>query len=341
VKDIVWASWETMRFIKQSNKKNKDVDKITKEERFTESYNFYKNDIAENYSELYKFINFEYKIDPSKNRNHGVITVKHKICGEIFSRVAVAWKTNKNCFHCSLNRSVSLLHASMCYYGKEIYPNSEFEYDIGFKGDSGGTSKYDLFIPDYNGLPTLFEFQSRFHDYKIEFDKRKKKFAEDSGYRLIPVDPRKISPIESLYKYYGINVSNKEIQENFLFTRNYDMKKVQELLNKNLTVSEISEITNISKNIIHNTISKGFLELRKDRKEVLYGKTPVIQMTITGDFIKEFDSSWQVYKELGYNVWSCLSGICHHCHGYLFVKKDDYKSGNYTIPEKIRLFNKD
>lgn len=313
---------------------------ITKEEQFIDSYNFYKKEVEEKYSDLYEFINFEYQIDKPKNRNHGIITVKHKICGETFSRVASAWKTNKRCYPCILNRSVSLLHASMCYYGKKIYPNSEFEYDIGFKGDNGGTSKYDLFIPKYNGKDTLFEFQSRFHDSKKELDKRKMEFAINNKYNFLAIDSRDISPVEALYKYYDIKVSNKEIQENFLFSRNYDMKEVQKLLDKNLSVKEISKITCISENIIYHNMSDGNLLCRKDRKEILYGKKPVVQLTLSGEYIRDFTSGWEVYKELGYKVDSCVAGLTRHCHGFLFIKKEDYESGNYIIPEKVRLFNK-
>jgi len=148
----------------------------------------------------------------------------------------------------------------MCYYGKQLYPESEFEYDIGFKENCGGTSKYDLFIPAYENKQTL---------------------------------------------------------------------------------TEVSQITGVSKNIIHTNMTNKVLTSNENRKEILYGKKPIVQLSLSGEFIKNFDSSWEVYEKLGLKVNSCVSGLTRHCHGYLFVKKEDYESGNYNIPEKIRLFNKD
>ena len=84
----------------------------------------------------------------------------------------------------------------------------------------------------------------------------------------------------------------------------------------------------------------GTLTCKKDRKEIIYGKKPVVQLTLSGEFMREFESGWQVYKELGYKVDACVSGLTRHAHGYLFIKKEDYESGNYNIPEKVRLFNK-
>lgn len=315
------------------------VSNITYEEEFQKYKEFYKKDIEDNHSELYEYVDFISKKD-SRGKNISYIIVKHKICGESFLRSAAVWKNNKRCPVCSKNRSVSLLHASMCYYGKQLYPESEFEYDAGFRGHHGGISEYDLFIPNYKGSNTLFEFQSRFHDYKTEFDKEKKKFAEDTGYTFIAIDCREISPIEAVFKYYNIKVTDKEIQENFLFNKNYDMKKVQELLDKNLSVKNISQITKISENVIYHNMHSGYLIQKENRKEALYGKCPVIQLTLSGEFIKEFESGWAVFKELGFKVDSCVSGLTRHAHGYLFIKKSDYESGNYIIPKKVRLFNK-
>lgn len=313
---------------------------MTKQERFIKSYNYYKDDIEKNYSSLYEFIDFTYEKDKSKNRNKGVITVRHKICGHEFKRVACAWKTNKSCQFCSNMRSVSLLHATMCSYANKLFKNCEIEYDIGFTGENNGVSKYDLFIPNYNGNKTLFEFQSRYHDNKNKFDCDKKNFAENLGYILIQLDCRDITPIEAVYFYFGVKININDLHNQKDFIRDYDLNEVQKLLDKNLSVNSISTITGISKNIINHWMKTKILEQRADRKQVLYGKTPVVQLDLLGNFIKEFDSGWQVYKELGFKVDSCVSGKTRHCHGFLFIKKYDYESNNYSIPKKIRIFNK-
>lgn len=307
---------------------------------FEKSYNFYKNDIEENYTNTYEFIDFSYEIDKSKNRNHGVITVKHKVCDNTFKRVAAAWKTNKSCQYCSNIRSVSLLHAVMSCYAKRLFNNCENEYDIGFTGENDGVSKYDLFIPEYKGNKTLFEFQSKYHDHKKGFDAEKKFFAENLGYTVIQLDCREITPVDAVCIYFGMKISLEDIYKNNDFIRDHDFRKVQSLLDENLSVSIVSDITGISKNVIHHGLAVGLLLPKENRKSVLYGKTPIVQLDLSGNFIRYFDSGWQAYKELGFKVESCVSGKTRHSHQYLFIKREDYEKGNYTIPSKIRIFNK-
>ena len=269
-----------------------------------------------------------------------MITVKHKTCEHVFKRVASAWKTNKSCQYCSSIRSVSLLHAIMFCYATKIFNGCENEYDIGFTGKNDGVSKYDLFIPKYKGHKTLFEFQSKYHDDKKEFDIEKRIFAENLGYVVIQLDCREITPIEAVNVYFGINLNLEDVSKNKDFVRDYDLYEAQMLLDKNLSVACVSDITGISKNIIYHELSQGVLIGKEDRKSVLYGKTKIVQLDLYGNFIRYFDSGWQAYKELGFKVDSCVSGKTRHSHQYLFIKREDYEKGNYDIPKKIRIFNK-
>lgn len=186
----------------------------------------------------------------------------------------------------------------------------------------------------------LFEFQSRFHDGKEDFDAKKFNFAKDCGYNIVQLDCRNITPKTALKKYYHLDISSKEIAEQLKFSAPKKYDEVQKLLLNNISVQRVSEITGISKNCINHRIQDGTLSVAEDRKFVLYGKIPIVQLDLNGNFVKEFDSSYAAYKELGYKVDSCVSKRTRHSHCFIFIKKSDYLSRNYELPQKIRVFNK-
>ncbi len=56
-------------------------------------------------------------------------------------------------------------------------------------------------------------------------------------------------------------------------------------------------------------------------------KVPVIQLTLQGEFIKEFDSYASAAKEIGCNpssIISCCNGDSKSVYGYMWIKKDEY-----------------
>ena len=119
-------------------------------------------------------------------------------------------------------KQLSKLHITMSIIAKHLYPNSENEYDIGFKGDNGGVSKYDLFIPSYKGKNTLFEFQSRFHDGKEDFDERKKNFAIENGYDIIQIDHRNVKIQDVVKQYFNLDYIPDYVNKEF---HTYNLKK--------------------------------------------------------------------------------------------------------------------
>lgn len=154
----------------------------------------------------YKFINsFTREIDGVIYREKTYITIQHLSCGEVFTKSLGEWTTTPKCPICSSKYSVSSLHAILSTLFKRYYPNSVNEYDIGFKGDRGGISRYDLFVPKLNGIDTLFEFQSRYHDNKKEFDLRKRRFAEEKGYKLVALDHRTTDIQKVIKEYFNLD----------------------------------------------------------------------------------------------------------------------------------------
>lgn len=305
-------------------------------ELFQMSYDKYKTLIETEFSDTYEFVDFIYK--KAKNgRNEGVIRVRHKECGEVFDRRAVAWKITSNCYHCSIRRQVSYLHAVFVTTARKVFPESKAEYDAGFKGPKGCPSKYDLMIPSFRGKDTLFEFQSRLHDGKELHDMRKKQHALENGYGFIAIDSRDITPRQAVKKYLGVPIETEVVQRRMVeFEPCFDFDAVQKGLDEGKSCAQISRDLGISVHKIYGRLYDGTLIDNPKRYEAAYGKRGVVQLTLDGKFVKQYDSQHAVYKETGWKVDGCLSGRCKHSHGFLFVSIDNYKSGNFVIPDKIR-----
>ena len=111
------------------------------------------------------------------------------------------------------------------------------EYDIGYRGLRGGTSKYDIYLPHTN---TLIECQSRLHDSRKVADEVKKLFAIQSGYNYISIDSREYSPIEAVRLF----ITTMKILPDYALkhiesSRTKLLREVQEDLNSNMSSKDI------------------------------------------------------------------------------------------------------
>lgn len=64
----------------------------------------------------------------------------------------------------------------------------------------------------------------------------------------------------------------------------------------------------------------------KDLRKVAAQKLskPILQYTLEGEFVREWESARQVQKELGWsqgNIHMCLTGRRHKCHGFMWRYK--------------------
>lgn len=307
---------------------------------FDEKCKYYKDDVNNYPNDKFEFIDFFYK--KAKNgRNEGCLSIRHQMCDQVFVRRAVDWAKNKNCSICSLHRQVSYLHSLFCTVAKSLYDDAETEYDAGFKGVNGGKSKYDLYIPNYLGHKTLFEFQSRFHENKEEYDALKADCAKSNGYVFYAIDSRKTKADCAVSQYFGDGVVTEEMRRTAIrFKPDFDYDYCQQLLDENIAITDIAEIMGETKHRIAHRIKDGRLPISEDRKRVLFGKEPVVQLTLHGEFVAEYESSYRVYQEKGWGVSTCVSGFTRHCQGFVFLKKTDYESGYYSLPVFIRRSKK-
>ena len=265
------------------------------------------------------------------------LKIKHLECGNSFMRKGALWVGNKTCPVCSMQLTVSYLHAVFSIIFNHEYKNVENEKDIGFRGINGGVCKYDLYIPNLNGKDTLFEFQSRFHDNKATHDKNKKEYAEALGYNVIQIDHRKINLLEELKLYFPTCL---EIP-NYVFSELDTFKKaslvgVQELISKNYTVSDISKTLSIPIHIIHKGLCNGLLIPNEDRKEALYGKKSIVVLYYGGEYFRSFDSRYDAQQTINIKIPKIFANSATYCKGYFVVFKEDYDSGKYIIPKEIK-----
>jgi len=224
---------------------------------------------------------------------------------------------------------VSYIHAVISVLYKTNYENVEFEYDIGFKGYDGGVSKYDLYVPNYKGKPTLIEFQSRFHDDKKEFDLKKKNFAIDKGYEFIAIDHRDYSVEEAIQLFFGdieVDLDSLDLSE---FNK-LDLITAQKLLNEHKTYSEIAELMNTTTGCINSSVRNGRLKLPKNHTRIVRNIKSIVQLDMDGNYINTYNSSHEMEIKLGYKVTIQNGNQC--MHGYYWVEEEDYKNNNYKIP---------
>ena len=63
-------------------------------------------------------------------------------------------------------------------------------------------------------------------------------------------------------------------------------------------------------------------------------KTPVVQLTISGEFIAEYESSYQAYLTTGishWNILNCCYGDCKSAGGFMWICKKDYNANETYI----------
>lgn len=290
----------------------------------------WKNKIEHN--DEFELLDIYYKTRKDTGRNETWVKIKHKDCGTTFNRIASGFLYNgRKCPLCSNMLSVSYLHAVVTLLFMKYYKDVEVEYDIGFKGEDGGVSKYDLYIPNYKDKPTIIEFQSRFHDTKEEFDLKKKNYAIDKGYEFIAIDHRNCSIEEAIKLFFGeieIDLDSLDLSK---FNK-LDLVTAQKLLNEYKTVKEISKIMNVGEGSINSAISQKRITVPKDRRIVIYNIKKIVQLDMDGNYINIFDSCYQIEKKLKIKIMVKENSLTFS-KGFVWLDEQYYLSNKYKIPD--------
>lgn len=193
----------------------------------------------------------------------------------------------KTCLSCKNGLVESVMATTLKQHLKYKYPKTIYEADIGFKGDRGGISRYDILVPELN---LVIECQSEFHDTERQkaLDERKKQFAISNNYNYLSFDNRTFTPLEVL-QYFSPHL--KEIPKYISFKKNtirtWSLQEAQELLNqRRYRYEEIAERlgNDCTAMSIKRAVSRGFLT----RPDYFVRKTPIIyQYSLEGEFIQK------------------------------------------------------
>jgi len=320
------------------NKKDLINYKKVKMNGFFVSYEKWDKRVKINLGEDFELVNLWFKIREDINGKEAVLEIRHNFCGKTFLRMGGNMKNTNYCPYCCSLLQASHLHYIFCILAEYFYPESEFEKDIGFKGLNGGSSKYDLYIPKYNNKNTLFEFQSKYHDNKKDFDKEKKNFAINKKYNFIAIDHRNVNIEKICKKYFNINkIPNFVYEELYLLDNKIDIKKIQKMLDIPVSIVKISKKMNISVNILYKYIKSGILKKNLNHNNVIYNKKKIIMLDLKGNYIDTFNSYYEILKIYNIKVDSIKSGKIIRRRKNLFCSYSDYINKNYKIPEKLNL----
>lgn len=255
--------------------------------------------------------------------------------GHSFSKIISDITKGGWCQHC-VNKQVESKMATVL---KQVFKN-EFKYtiwehDIGFKGDRGGISSYDIYVPELN---LLIECQSEYHDSyeQIQLDMKKQLFAESKGYNFIAIDHRDFELLNSIKIFFPSLVSlPRYVDYNKDTTSSWDCVEAQLLLNDtDLTQTEIIERVGASPDSFYSKVYKGGLIVPDSKRK----KIPVVQISLEGEFVRRYDSAREC-SLFGYNapdICACCKNINRTHYGFLWMYESDYelnknKYGNIEI----------
>lgn len=168
------------------------------------------------------------------------------------------------------------------------------------------------------------EIQSWFHDFKYqkEKDKIKKNFWLEKEYKFYAIDQRDYTVLEMINIFFPYI---KEIPSyvDFDYSNKINDVKIQKMLNNGLSVSEIANIEGCKPHTIYDAIRYGRIEYPKNYKNKSY--TPVVQLDIEYNFIREYDSIREAISTTGVRyISSALHVGRHYSGGYIWFYKDDY-----------------
>ncbi|WCK57428.1 hypothetical protein PP175_25510 (plasmid) [Aneurinibacillus sp. Ricciae_BoGa-3] len=232
------------------------------------------------------------------------------------------------CKECCVSVRESLMAKVVKQVLKHYYPQTKFEYDLGFRGKNGGVSAYDAYVPEIN---TVFEFQSAYHDDEEskEDDYKKMKYAiENKKCNYLAIDHRNYTPLKAIqFLFPWIEEIPNYVDVSKDTTRRWDIKQAQELLNQHLSYQEIAKVLDIKPHCIQDAVRRGFLIKPKGYMTVIDRCWDIDKAQKLLN-LKKY-THHQIAKKLGNG---CTEGAIRACiFRGLLIKPEDTK---LIIPER-------
>lgn len=179
-------------------------------------------------------------------------------------------------------------------------------------------------------LKIAVEIQSEWHDreYQKIKDKIKKEFWINKGYKFYDPDIRDYSVLGMCKIFFDISELPDYI--NYEYSNKLNIKKAQELLDKDLSPRAVAEILNTNIHVIYDAI--GYGKLHYSDTYVSSDKTAVVQLDNNLNYVAEFDTIKNAKNSTGCkNISGALKSKTHYSGGYYWVSKTDYYNNTYSI----------
>lgn len=178
------------------------------------------------------------------------------------------------------------------------------------------------------------EIQSWFHDFEKQKEKDciKKKFWIDKGYTFFAIDHRDYSILEMIQIFFP-HIDKIPQYIDFEYTNKVNVIKMQELLNKGLSINKVAVELGCNVHNVYDSIHVGKVELPINYKNESY--TQIVQLDLNGNFINKFNSIKEASNILNLSssaISQCMQKGRNYSSGYLWFYAEDYYSGNFNIP---------
>ena len=258
--------------------------------------------------------------------------------GHNFDMVIGDINHGKWCPHCANLLKESKMASTLKQVLRMEFSSTIWEHDIGFRGERGGHSSYDIYIPELN---ILIECQSEYHDCEEQnnLDIKKEQFAIDNGYEYLAIDYRSFEPLMAIQLFFP---NLKQVPNYVDYTKNtrvdWDINEAQFLLdNTDLNQKEIANKINADIGSFYDKIHRDILKLPVEKSM----KIPVVQLALNGEFISKYDYARECELIYGYhvgNICSCCKGNQNTYKGFLWMYESDYNNkkdeyGNIRMSE--------
>lgn len=174
---------------------------------------------------------------------------------------------------------------------------------------------------DIIGFENEYQISNLGNVKSLKFGKEKilKQQLSNSGYLMVHLRNKTINKVFQVHRLVALHFI--ENPNNYRCVNHKDENRLNNAITNLEWCTDQYNTTYgsaIRKRVEHTDFSKIGLTTRKKLAK------PVIQLTLKGEFLKEWECLNDVHKELGYdrkNIGLCCKGIAKQAHGYKWMYK--------------------